>query len=61
MQIWVNIQLAEGDVMQETSAEIADGVLRAVGGDETKDFCSVTISHPLPTPGSVGTPPPAES
>jgi hypothetical protein len=59
--IYVSIQLAEGDNMQETPNEIADGVLRAVGGDEAKDTCQITIMQPS-VPGVAGVPiaPPTE-
>ena len=63
MNIIVSINLAEGDVMEKTPAEIADGVLHAVGGDESKDFVQVTIQQPAES-GSAGTssvpPPPPE-
>ena len=59
MNIIVTVQLAEGDVINDTPAEIANGVFSALGGDEMKDFCQVTIVQPPPPPGLVGTPSPS--
>lgn len=57
MNISVTVQLAEGEEMEETAAEIADGVLRAVGGDEDKDYVTVHIMQIPAAPGVAGTPP----
>lgn len=64
MNISVTIQTDETDNLEETPAEIADGILRAVGGDENKDYVTVHIMPKPAMPGSAGTapepPPPPE-
>lgn len=54
MHITVNVQLSEGDVMEETPDEIADRLLQVFGGDESKDFVQVHIQQPIMS-GTVGT------
>lgn len=57
MNISVHIMLGEDEILEETPTEVADGVLKAVKGDEDTDFVTVTIQHAHP-PGFAGTPPP---
>jgi hypothetical protein len=57
MNINVSIMLAENEVVEKTSDEVANEVLRVLGGDETKDFCTVSFMPTMPVPGSAGTPP----
>jgi hypothetical protein len=55
MQINVNIQIPPGEHASDlagNSEELADAFLKAAGGDEDKDFCSVYISDA----GNVGVP-----
>ena len=59
MNISVTIQLDENDNLEETSDEIASGILRAVGGDEDKDYVAVHITQMPLLPGMAGTPPTA--
>ena len=56
MLISVNISLAKGEAPNWTMSldEVADAVLKAVGGDEAIDHCTVTMR--VSEPGSAGTP-----
>lgn len=56
MQINVNVALNKGENLNDLSAdEAANAIIKALGGDEEKDYCTVSIS--LPEPGTAGTPP----
>jgi len=57
MLITCTVQLAETDTKFDlTVQEVADGVLKACGGDEAVDTCNVTIVHPTMNASS-GVPP----
>ena len=56
MQITCNVQLEERDNFTETPQEVADGVLKACGGDEKLDTCNVQIVQPTLNASS-GAPP----
>ena len=56
MQINVNISLPAGESSSDlagNSEELADAIMTAVGGDKTKDYCTVYISDA----GNVGVDP----
>jgi hypothetical protein len=57
MQVSVNVTLDKGEAANWTMTldEVADAVLKALGGDEAKDYVTAFINNP--TPGSAGTPP----
>jgi hypothetical protein len=56
MQINVSITLGKDENVNDMSQdEIADAILKACGGDEDKDYVTVTVT--LPEPGVAGTPP----
>ena len=60
MLITCTVQLAETDTHFDlTVQEVADGVLKACGGDETIDTCNVSIVRPT-AQASSGVPPPTE-
>jgi len=54
VRISVHIDLAPEDTWTMPTTEAADAVLKALGGDETKDFCEV-LAH---ASGNAGTLPP---
>jgi hypothetical protein len=56
MQITVSIALAKSESLKKTSDETAADIIKACGGKEDTDFCTVQVSQP--EPGSAGTPPP---
>jgi len=55
MRIDATVTYVEGDDTSRTPDELADGFLKAAGGDETKDHCVVNVVLPA---GQFGTPPP---
>jgi hypothetical protein len=57
MQVAVNITLGPGEAANWTMTldEVADAVLKALGGDETKDYVTAHVNNP--SPGTAGTPP----
>jgi hypothetical protein len=58
MQVLVNIMMMPDDEPLSLSPEeIADGVLRALGGDETKDHVTSSIQQ-MPVTGTFGAVPP---
>lgn len=54
MQVNLNVMLAEGDSLTMSAEEVATKVLEALGGDQEKDHCTVSVST-APTTVSVGT------
>ena len=67
MQVTVNISIVEEDEFSLTLSEAADAVLKALGGDEAKDLCRVSVmgnaaigpqANPVMMPG-MAPPPPA--
>lgn len=55
MQINVGINLAQDDTLKGTPDELAAKVLKAVGGDESKDYCTINVMQAPPQPGAAGT------
>jgi hypothetical protein len=61
MQVTVNITIVEEDEFTLSLSEAADAVLKALGGDEAKDLCRVSVMGsaaigPEPVPTMMGTP-----
>lgn len=61
MQIWVTVQTDETDDFDMTPQEVADAMFQALGGDEDKDFCTVTMQTAPQPPATIGGPPTALS
>lgn len=57
MQINLNIMLAEGETLPMSAEDMATQVLDVLGGDTSKDYCSVSVST-APTTIMVGVIPP---
>lgn len=59
MQINVTVTLGPGEGADWTMSldEVADAVLKALGADESKDYCVAYVQNP--TAGTAGTPPPS--
>ncbi len=55
MQVNVNVTLDPGDEWTMSLDEVADAVLKALGGDEAKDYVTAYVQQP--TAGTAGTPP----
>jgi hypothetical protein len=57
MQVQVNVQLEKGEAANWTMTldEVADAVMKALGGDKKKDYVLAYINNP--TPGTAGKPP----
>lgn len=54
MQVNLNVMLAEGESLPMSAEEVATKVLEALGGDQEKDHCTVSVST-APNTVSVGT------
>jgi hypothetical protein len=57
MQIWVTVTTNETDDFDMSAQEVADAMFAALGADENKDFCSVSMQTEPPPPALVGKPP----
>lgn len=58
MEITVSVQLDQDDVFAYTPAAAATQVIAALGGNPTKDFCTVAVQQSAT--GQAGTPPPPQ-
>lgn len=60
MVFTVRLELTSEDAFAYTLDHAAQQVLAALGGNPTKDYCTVSVTHAIGY-GRAGTPPPMEA